>query len=219
MASPSETGLLTIPANGQVTIQVGRANYIYCYKQTGLVEITLRNDRRSLETHMIERLGKLEEREFDEVIIRDRSGAENAVRFFYGPGKYGTSQDGATVSVAGAISGEVSIVGTPTVNLTGSSVSVESDVPSTFEALDDVLVEDSPVLLVASSATLLGVEISVPDDAVNGIRVGDAGVSATAGVRIAPGMVYSKSGRHDLYAIRDGATSVTVSMSKSGKSA
>lgn len=213
MTSRAETGLIEIPVGGQVTIPTGSANYLYCYEQDDLVEVTLRKDRQNTESHMMERFGNLEGRVFDEVIIKNKSTISNSVRFFFGPGSYGTSQDRASVVVDGPISGTVEVTNTPTVNLTGSSVTVATNVANAGTALADVTVTNVATLLVAAEAGVrFELMVSIPETELNGIRIGGADVTATKGGYIPPGTIVFVPFEAALYAIRDGDTSVKVTM-------
>ncbi|MBC54116.1 MAG: hypothetical protein CMQ34_09830 [Gammaproteobacteria bacterium] len=213
MTSRSESGLIVIPANGQHSIPAGKSNYLYCYDQSGLVEVTLRRDRQSTEVHMMERFGNLQDRDFDEFIIKDKSGSNNTVRFFFGPGQYGTSQDRASVNIDGVIVGEVEVTNTPTVNLTGSSVTVATNIANTGTALDDVTVSNVAVAIATGDPGVrLELMISIPETETNGIRIGGSDVTATKGGYIPPGTIVFVPFESTLYAIRDGAADVKVTM-------
>lgn len=217
MARP-ETGSLVLAVNAQVKVPIGDfSNYLYCYDQTGLVEVDLMNGNKVVETHMVERLLNLPGKNFDSIVVRNKHTGTNTVRFFFGRGDYVPNADRSVVVIDDAVPPEVALVSGSTIELTGSTINVTSDVAAVFVSLADVSVTDSATLIAAANTDRLELIISVKETAANGIRLGDNGVTATRGVYIAPGQSFTVANRGALYGIRDGASSVDVTVLESEK--
>lgn len=84
----------------------------------------------------------------------------------------------------------------------------------TLDNSSDVTVGSAAVLLKAADANMKELLIHVPSDAANSIRVGNASVASTTGLEVEPGMSLQLSVEAAVYAIRDGASDVTVSTLK-----
>lgn len=84
----------------------------------------------------------------------------------------------------------------------------------TLDNTSDITVSSTAVLLKAADANTKEVLIHVPSDASNSIRVGGASVTATTGLEVEAGMSLQLSVEAAVYAIRDGASDVTVSTLK-----
>lgn len=218
MAIP-ETGNLLIAQGGQVRANTGVCNYLYCYDQTGLVEVDLISQNSIVETHMVERLLNLPSKDFDSVIIRNKYAGPNTVRFFFGKGDYTPNADRSVVVIDDASPPVVALAAGSTIELSGSTINVTSDVASVFVPLLDVPVSNSAIILAAANINRVELTIAVKDDAANGIRIGNASVTTTKGIYIAPGQSYTVQNRGALYAIRDGAVDVAVSILESESAA
>lgn len=216
MAIP-ETGPIILAEGGQRKINTGPANYLYCYDQTGLVEVELFNGNTSVETHMVERLLNLPRKNFDTIVVRNKYAGSNTVRFFFGPGDYVPNADRSVVVIDDAVPPVVALAEGSTIELTGSTVNVVSDVSSVFVPLDDVTVSNAATLIAAANADRLEITVVLKDTEANGIRLGSAAVTATKGIYIGPGQSYTVTNRGALYAIRDGGTDVTVSLLENEK--
>ena len=213
----SDTGNLVIPVGGQVQIITGICNYLYCYDQTGLVVVELQRNNKVIETHTVERLLNLPRKDFDSFIVRNVHSAENTVRFFMGPGDYVPNADRSVVVIDDAVPPVVALADGTTINLTGSSVTVTSDIAAFLTPLDDVTVGAAATLIAAANADRLEIKIAIPDTETNGIRIGNNGVTATKGIYVAPGQTYVEQNTAAIYGIRDGAANVKVTIVESGK--
>lgn len=214
----AETGELVLAIGQQLPVNIGsETNYLYCYDQTGLVEVDLYRESKLVETHVVERLLNLPGKNFDAILIRNKHTAENTVRFFFGRGDYVPNADRSVVVIDDAIPPEVSLTPGSTIELTGSTINVTSDVAAVFVSVPDVSVTGSATLIAAANTDRLELIISVKETAANGIRLGDNGVTATRGVYIAPGQSFTVANRGALYGIRDGASSVDVTILESEK--
>lgn len=216
MARP-ETGNIPLAEGAERKVFTGPANYLYCYDQTGLVEVDLLNGNELVETHMVERLLSLRRKNFDTIIIRNRHSGTNVVRFFFGKGDSIPNADRSVVVLDDAIPPVVDLAPGASLELTGSTINLTVDVASVVAPRDDVTVTSSATLLAAANSDRLEITISIKDTAANGIRLGNAGVTATKGVYIGPGQSYTVSNRGALYAIRDGGTDVSVSILENEK--
>lgn len=198
-----DTGEFALLASGTRKFPAGKANYLYCYEQSGLVRVDFFKDRRLVESHIMDRLTLLPEKHFDEFRITDISAAANTLRFFYGPGKFVPAADRANIGLDDT---------TPIrVNMTNGSITVNSSIPNDVLPKPDVIAGVAAGLLVAASAASLEVIISVPDTEPNGIRWGDSTITAAKGAYLGPGMSKVVSiENHALYVIRSGASDVTV---------
>ncbi len=210
-----DTGNLTLSSGQEVILQAGEANYLYCYDQDGLVEIQLRKDRVVVESHLVERLTLLPGKLFDEFAIVNKSGSSNTVRFFFGRGQYLPNADRSVVIIDDSTPPVVDLAPGASIELTGSSITVESNIANTIEGLADVSVGSAATLLAAANADRLELTIALKESAANGIRVGHSGVTATKGVYIGPGSSYTVQNQAAIYAIRDGGTSVTATLIES----
>ena len=97
------------------------------------------------------------------------------------------------------------------VNATINTTVAPSD---TLDNSSDVTVSNVAILLKAADANMKELLIHVPSDAANSIRVGNASVTATTGLEVEPGMSLQLSVEAAVYAIRVGASDVTVSTLK-----
>lgn len=217
MATKSDTGLLVIPVGGQVKIISGNCNYLYCYDQTGLVIVDLMLENKVVETHTVERLLNLPRKNFDSFVIRNQHTAENTVRFFMGTGDYVPNADRSVVVIDDAVPPVVALAEGSTINLTGSSVNVTSEIAAFLTPLDDVTVGVAATLIAAQNLDRLEIKIAIPDTETNGIRIGNNGVTPTKGIYVAPGQTYVEQNTAAVYAIRDGAANVKVTIVESGK--
>lgn len=212
MARP-ETGLIVLAENGQTKINIGISNYLYCYDQTGLVEVDLLRGNELVETHMVERLLNLPGKLFDTIVIRNRHNDTNTVRFFFGRGGYVPNADRSVVVIDDAVPPVFDLAEGATVNLEGSSVTVASAISNTGTAIDDVTVSNSAILLAAADVgDRLELMISIPETESNGIRIGGADVTATKGGYIPAGSIVFIPFESALYAIRDGSNDVNVTI-------
>lgn len=210
-----DTGNLTLTSGQEMILQAGEANYLYCYDQDGLVEIQLRKDRQVMETHSVERLTLLPGKQFDEFAVINKSGASNVVRFFFGRGQYLPNADRSIVIIDDSTPPVVDLAPGASIELTGSSITVESNIANVIEALADVSVGSAATLLAAANADRLELTISLKESETNGIRVGHSTVTATKGVYVGPGSSYTVQNQAAIYAIRDGAANVTATLIES----
>ena len=209
-----DTGSVTIAANGQKKFQAGPANYLHVYEAQGLMQVTLFKNRSQVESHSIARLTTLNNREFDEFILQDLSGSNNTVRIFTGPGPYEPSDRAqVTIDDSTPISVEVEDATPVRVDLVTGSVTVNEAQPNDIVPLDDVTVGAAAGVLVTARANSLTIVLSIKDTEANGIRYGDSTVTATKGAYLGPGQqVALDLANHAIYAIRDGAANVSVSI-------
>lgn len=212
-----DTGNLTLATNGANLVQAGESNYLYCYAQDGLVEVELRKNREVVESHIVGLQTLVPEKDFDEFRIVNMSGSSNVVRFFFGKGKYSPAADRSVVLIDDAVPPTVALAPGSSLELTGSTITVTSDVAALFVALDDVTVSNSATLISAANSDRLEITISVKDTEANGIRIGGGGVTATKGIYVGPGQSYTAANRGALYGIRDGAADVAVNITESRK--
>jgi len=99
----------------------------------------------------------------------------------------------------------------------GGGTAEEFKISSLMDNDDDVIIGDSNQLLRGSSVNTREVLITVPVDAKNGIRIGDANVSSNSGFLCDVGTSHSISFKGDIFAIRDGEENVKVSVLKISK--
>ncbi len=97
------------------------------------------------------------------------------------------------------------------VNATLNTTIAPSD---TLDNDSDISVGATATLLKAADANTKEILIHVPSDAANSIRVGGASVTATSGIEVEPGMTLALAIEAAIYAIRDGASNITVSTLK-----
>ena len=97
------------------------------------------------------------------------------------------------------------------VNATLNATVAPSD---TLDNDADITVGAAAVLLKAADPNTKEILIHVPSDSANSIRVGNAAVSAGTGLEVEAGMSLQLSTEAAVYAIRDGASDVTVSTLK-----
>ncbi len=182
----------------------GQSNYLYVYQATGLIRVDFYLGNRLVESHNAAGQFLLKERDFDEFRVVDLSGSNNTVRIFYGPGDYSPpGQD------------NVSIGNTVDVNISSGSVTVNESQPTAIIPLSDETVTSTPAQLVAANSDSLFVEIAIPDDQTNGIRIGDSTVTSGKGRWIGPGMTASLQLQNAaVWAVRDGAADVTVTLNR-----
>lgn len=216
MAKP-DTGNQVLAVGERRKFQVGPCNYLYCYDQTGLVEVELWADEKLQEVHTVERLLNLPRKKFDTFYVKNVHSAENTVRFFMGKGDYVPNADRSVVVIDDASPPVVALAPGSTIELTGSTVNVTSDVASVLSPVDDVTVTAAATLLAAAAANRIELTISIKDTEANGVRVGSAAVTATKGIYVGPGQSYTVANRGAIYAIRDGAADVVVSVLGSEK--
>lgn len=182
----------------------GQSNYLYVYQATGLIRVDFYHQNRKIESHNAAGQFNFKERNFDEFRITDLSGSNNTVRIFYGPGDYNPpGQD------------SVSIGNTVDVNISSGSVTVNESQPTAIVPLDDETVTSTAAQLVAANSDSLFIEISIPDDQSNGIRIGNSTVTSTKGRWIGPGMTATMQLQNAaVWAVRDGAADVTVTLNR-----
>lgn len=212
MAKP-ETGILVLAANEKRKIVTGPCNYLYCYDQDALVQVDLLRQGSITETHIVERLLILPNKEFDEYFVTNLSGGSNTVRFFFGKGQYQPNTDRSLVVVDDTTPPVFDLAPGASLSLTGSSVTVATNIANTGTALSDVTVSNLAVVLAAADAGVrFELMVSIPESELNGIRVGGADVTATKGGYIPPGTIVFIPFESALYAIRDGANDVKVTL-------
>lgn len=206
----SDTGTITLTAGQKTKRNIGDANYLFVFAATGIVEVELRKNGAAIESpSMVTRKVLLDQRHFDEIIMTNRHGSNNDVRFFYGPGEYKVPADGAQVTLDDSDPIDV--------NMVNGSITVNQSVPNDIVPLSDVSVGATATTLAAADSDSLEVLISVPDTETDGIRVGDSTVTATKGLYLGPGQsqVFSLA-NHEVSAIRVAGASgnVTVTVCK-----
>lgn len=76
----------------------------------------------------------------------------------------------------------------------------------------DVIVSNAAVQLLPSSQFRQEILVAVPEDAANGVRVGSAAVASDRGLRVGIGQTLALTTEAAVFAIRDGAEDVTVSI-------
>jgi len=202
-----DTGEFTLQAGEQKQFPAAGSNYLNPVKQTGFFQVKLLKNNTPVETHNIANLATLIDKDFDEFIIVNTSDAAITVRLFYGQGQYVPTADGAEVT----INNDEPI----DVNMLGASVTIIESQPNDIVPLSDVAVGNVATLITAAAANSLYVEISIPEDQTNGIRIGDSTVTAVKGRWLGPGMSSEINiANHAIYGIRDGDTNVTVTITR-----
>lgn len=205
-----ETGSITLSSGASVKINTGPANYLFAYQLTDLALVQLRKNGQTVEEHNVVRKLPLNGKDFDEIIVKDKSGSNNTFRFFYGQGEYLPPADGAEVGIDDTDPIDV--------NMVNGSITVNESLPNEVLALADVTVTNSATTLAAADSTSLEVLVSIPASETDGIRVGENGnVATNRGLYMGPGdfRVFTLS-NHELSAIRESGASgdVTVTVMK-----
>lgn len=213
-----ETGNLTIDASAKSQpISVGPCNYLYCYDQTALVQITLYKNRQEVETHIMERLTNLPGKDFDEFIIENLSGSSNTVRFFFGRGEYVPNADRSVVVIDDSTPPLVEIDDTVPVevNIAGGSVTLNSDVVSgsVLSVPDVACASAATTAVVTANASNTTVRVTNPDTSTLAIRVGThSGVGAANGSIIYPGQMWEAKTKCGVWVYNPNAGSINVAV-------
>lgn len=95
---------------------------------------------------------------------------------------------------------------------TRAAVSINNVQSDTLSSVADVTVSTTAVSVSAQNEDQRAVIIGVPFDAANGIRVGDSAITATRGIYVGIGQSITLETNAQVFAIRDGAADVDVSV-------
>lgn len=206
-----DTGNIVLSAGQKLKVLTGPANYLYMYDASGLIRVQLSKSNFTGEAHNMSRLTLLPGKDFDLVEIENLHGDDNTIRLFYGLGQYVPPLDRSEVEVNDATPLRVSVI--------DGEFYIDAVIqpPDEFEALADVDVTNSATLVSPADANKKYTYLEVPETAAAPIRVGDATVSATKGLKIHPGQTAEFYNAGALYAIRTGGSDVTVSRLVSNK--
>lgn len=172
-----------------------RGNYLYCYEQSGLVEVVLYRDNKRLEAHTVERFVPLNYKDYDYVEFINLTKTRNEITFFYGLGEYYGSPDRALVTVDNA----------------GAALSVRN-VADGATVLSDVVVAAGAKVKVFG-ANLSRLEAYVQSLGVNtsDVRIAPHGdVSANAGEVLVPWGSAMYKTKTEVWAYNDSSESVTL---------
>jgi len=192
----------------------GRANYLYCYDQDGLFLVELYKNSVKTEEHMVERFVTLNYRDFDSFVVINKSGVDNGIRIFTGPGTYEASQDRAVVNVnneAGEI--PVSIADTVSVTLDENQLAVSvntSSVATGANVLADIEVPaGQTVSVLPSNENRLEAIIQSLSTNPNAVRIAPhSSVSANKGEELKAGGSASYKTKTHIYVYNGGTQSV-----------
>ena len=205
------TGSITLTVGQKLKVPTGVANYLYLYEADGLIEVQLFKNNKVIETHNVSRLTNLPGKDFDLIQIKNLHNDENTIRAFYGTGDYDPPADRTEVTVNDT---------TPIkVNVADGEFYIDAVIapPDEFEALADIAVTNSATLVSSAGANKKYTYIEVPEDADAPIRVGDSSVTTSKGLKIHPGQTAEFYNAGALYAIRTGASNVTISRMNGNK--
>lgn len=205
MSGRGDTQEFTLASGAKRKFSAGASSYLFVNQATDLIAVQFMQDRQNVgPPHVVAQRHNLKGRSFDEFVVENISSSSNTVRIFYGPGDYDPpGQD------------NVNVGNTVDVNISSGSVTVNESQPTAITPLADKTVTSTPAELVAANADSLFIEIAIPDDQTNGIRIGDSTVTASKGRWIGPGMTASLQLQDAaVWAVRDGAADVTVTLNR-----
>lgn len=204
----SDTQEFTLAAEGKKDFFAGKANYLYLNNATGLVSVELRKNGQAVEPpHKVGQQFNLKNREFDQFIITNISGANNTVRAFYGPGDYDPPADRATVTVDD--SDPISV------DLASGSVTLnQSNVSNGATSKPDVSVGAGATAAVVTASTS-NVRVRVTNLAENSevMRIGlHNGVGAANGTPLEPGTTLEFNTQAGVWVHNPGAGAESVAV-------
>lgn len=211
VADTGDTGQIVLLSGGNRPINVpAGANYIHVYEATGLFVLKLFRKGTLIESHVVSAQVTLNRRDYDRMVVKDISEANNTIRVFYGPGDY--VPPGAT---------DINVGNTVDVNILSGNVTVNNAQPNDIIPLPDVSVGAAPTIIAAADSASLEVLLMIPSGQDFGIRLGDNTTTSSQGFLLEPGVpAVVNLANHDLYGVREsGATgNVTITVSKLNRS-
>jgi hypothetical protein len=177
----------TTLANGASQKFTVEGNFFMYYEGVGSIDAVINNSNKfdNLVPGVAMKLSPGQE--FKDVTVTNTSGATQSLRLVIGFGDF--------IDIRSLVS----------IN----NVQADTITPST-----DVSVGAAATLITPQDAEQRTVLITVPDTAANGIRVGNASVTATNGVHVGVGQSISLETNAAVYGIRDGASNVSVGILK-----
>ena len=182
-------------------------NYLTVVKSLELLEIDLINRSDSVESHVI-KSGTLHDKKFDSIVVKNLGASAVNITIVTGVGKITQSQDEAVVTVDTS-GGSVPV----TLDEAQLNVTISQNfVSDVVNNPGDVLAGAAATLAIAANANRKEVEICLPSDATNPVRIGNASVTASSGSILEPGTSKVFGCEAALYVIRTASPDETVTV-------